>query len=278
MDNGAPAAQQKPVSAARMSDYFLGGIHNFPADRAAAQKVIEQFPFIPVAARANRAFLGRAVRYLVGLGFRQFLDLGSGLPTAENVHEIAQRIAPESRVAYVDIEPVVVAESLEILEGNERAIAVRGDVRDMPAILAHPQVRRLLDFQQPTVVLMVALLQFVTEDAEAHAALQHLVPVLQPGSYVVFTHAAAETFATATESSMNAVGDVYRSQTPVLAKLRTRAEVTEIFTSHGLELIEPGVVWTPQWRPELGGPPPELPDRPEASASWAGIAKVVRSG
>jgi O-methyltransferase involved in polyketide biosynthesis len=261
-----------------MYDYFLGGIHNFPADRAAAQKVIDLFPFIPVAARANRAFLGRAVRHLVDIGFRQFLDLGSGIPTAENVHEIAQGIAPESRIAYVDIDPVVVAESIEILEGNEGTVAVRGDIRDIPAILANSQVRRLLDLQQPTVVLLVAVLQFVAEDPEVQTLLGQLVPALAPGSYVVVSHAAAETFASATETSMNMVGDVYRSQTSILAKLRTQAEVTELLTSNGLELIEPGVVWTPQWRPELGGPPPEQPDRPEASASWAGVAKVVRSG
>ena len=276
MDNGAPAAQQKPVTVARMYDYFLGGIHNFPADRAAAQKVIAQFPFIPVAARANRAFLGRAVRHLVGIGFRQFLDLGSGIPTAENVHEVAQAIAPECRVAYVDSDPVVVSESLEILEGNEQAIAVRGDQRDVPAILAHPQVRRLLDFQQPVAVLLVAVLQFVPDDAEARAVIEHLVPAMAPGSHMVMSHAAAETFETADDSTMNAVGDVYRSQTASLAKLRTRAEVAELFTSNGLELIEPGIVWTPQWRPELGDAP-EQPDRPETSASWAGVGKLVGS-
>jgi O-methyltransferase involved in polyketide biosynthesis len=275
MDNGAPAAQQKPVTAARMYDYFLGGIHNFPADRAAAQRVIAQFPFIPVAARANRAFLGRVVRYLVDLGFRQFLDLGSGLPTANNVHEIAQAIAPECRVAYIDFDPAVVADSLEILEGNELALSVRGDVRDIPTILAHPQVRRLLDLQQPVAVLLVAVLQFVPDDAEARAVVEQLVPALAPGSYVVMSHAAAETFAAADDSSMKAVGDVYRSQTAILAKLRTHAEVTALLTGDGLELVEPGVVWTPQWRPELGDAP-EQPDRPESSASWAGLAKVVR--
>jgi O-methyltransferase involved in polyketide biosynthesis len=274
MDNGMPAAQQKPVTAARMYDYFLGGIHNFPADRAAAQRVIDQFPFIPVAARANRAFLDRVVRHLVDLGFRQFLDLGSGLPTANNVHEIAQAIAPDCRVAYVDFDPAVVADALEILEGNELAITVRGDVRDMPAILAHPQVRRLLDFQQPVAVLLVAVLQFVPDDADARAVIEHLVPALAPGSYVVISHAAAETFAAADQSSMNAVGDVYRSQTSILAKLRTRAEVTDLLAGVSLELVEPGVVWTPQWRPELGDAPEE-PGRPETSASWAAVAKVL---
>jgi len=118
---------RKPATAARIYDYYLGGVHNFPADRQAAEKVIAAYPFIPAAARANRAFLGRAVRTLVEAGIGQFLDIGSGIPTSGNVHEIAQGMVPDARVIYVDIDPVAVAESMELLEGNEHACAVRAD-------------------------------------------------------------------------------------------------------------------------------------------------------
>src|SRR5688572_15286219 len=149
-------AAGKPATAARIYDYYLGGVHNFSADRAAAQQVTSVFPFIPTAARANRAFLGRAVRVLVAAGVRQFLDIGSGIPTVGNVHEIAQAVAPDARVAYVDIDPVAVSEGQELLAGNDRAVALLGDLRDPQAVLAHPGVRRLLDFGQPTALLLAA--------------------------------------------------------------------------------------------------------------------------
>src|SRR2546430_6736992 len=140
---------QKPATAARIYDYYLGGIHNFPADQEAARTLVSQFPFIPMVARANRAFLRRVVGHLVDAGIRQFLDVGSGIPTAGNVHEIAQETAPDTRVVYVDIDPTAVAESLGILEGNELATAERADMRDPRFILWHPGVRRLLGFGQP---------------------------------------------------------------------------------------------------------------------------------
>src|SRR6266536_4281960 len=152
MDDDTP----KPATAARIYDYYLGGVHNFPADREAARQVIAMYPFIPAAARANRAFLGRAVRFLADAGIRQFLDIGSGIPTGGNVHEIAQGIAPDARVVYVDIDPVAVAESLEILEGNERATAIRANLCSPQVILGHPDVRRLLDLKQPVGLLLVA--------------------------------------------------------------------------------------------------------------------------
>ena|SRR5205823_6600228 len=123
-------AAQKPATAARMYDYFLGGVHNFPADQDAARKLIALFPHIPAGARANRAFLRRAVRHLATAGVRQFLDIGSGIPTEGNVHEVAQSVARDARVVYIDIDPVAVAESMELLEGNRYATAVRGDLRD----------------------------------------------------------------------------------------------------------------------------------------------------
>src|SRR3954462_5904574 len=154
----------KPATSARIYDYVLGGVHNFPADRAAAQALIQAAPTIPGIARANRAFLRRAVRFLGEAGVRQFLDIGSGIPTAGNVHQVAESV-PDARVAYVDIDPVAVAASLELLEGNDRATAIRADPRDTRAILEHPQLKRLIDFDQPVAVLLVSMLHFVDDEA-----------------------------------------------------------------------------------------------------------------
>jgi hypothetical protein len=272
VDNGAYAAERKPATAARMYDYFLGGIHNFPADRDAARRVIEQFPFVPAAARANRAFTGRAVRYLIDQGIRQFLDLGSGIPTAGSVHEIAQEAAPDARVVYVDVDPVAVAEGLEILQNNDLATTIRADVRTPEAIFAHPQVRKLLDPAQPTGVLLAAVLQFVPDDAEAFDLVTRVVGGVAPGSFLILAHASHETFVDATLQK-KLVGDVYTSQTTALAKLRTHADVRRFFDDNGVELVEPGVVWTPQWRPEPDKPE-ELADEPKLSASWVAVGRI----
>jgi O-methyltransferase involved in polyketide biosynthesis len=262
-------AGQKPATAARMYDYYLGGIHNFPADQEAARKVIAQFPFIPEGARANRAFLRRAVRQLTDAGVRQFLDIGSGIPTQGNVHEIAQDAAPDARVVYVDIDPVAVAESQEILAGNELAVAIRGDLREPRAILDHPRTRKMLDFEQPIALLLAAILHFFPDDAEAYGVVVQLVDALPPGSYLLVTHAATESFASASEN-VKVIQDVYKRQTTTQSKLRTRAETERFFA--GLELLDPGVVWLPEWRPD-----PTEPDRfagrPERSCGWAGVAR-----
>ncbi|HEY2792973.1 MAG TPA: SAM-dependent methyltransferase, partial [Micromonosporaceae bacterium] len=160
----------KAATAARIYDYFIGGTHNFPADRAAAQEAIRRAPTIPAISRANRAFLRRAVRFAAEAGIRQFLDIGSGIPTEGNVHEIAQSIAADSRVVYVDIDPVAVAESLAILEGNDRATAIRGDLRDAAAILSAPEVGAL-DFGRPVAVLLCAVLHFMPDDDEVRTAI-----------------------------------------------------------------------------------------------------------
>ncbi len=139
-----PDSTRRSATAARMYDYFLGGYHNFPADREAAQAVITQLPDVPMIARANRGFVARAVRYSVDAGVRQFLDIGSGLPTAGNVDEIARAAAADARVVYVDIDPVAVSESLDLLAQNPHATAVRGDLRAPQAILDHPAVRSML--------------------------------------------------------------------------------------------------------------------------------------
>ncbi|HEX5495301.1 MAG TPA: SAM-dependent methyltransferase [Mycobacteriales bacterium] len=269
--DAAGAPDRKSATAARMYDYYLGGIHNFPADQEAARRVIAQFPFVPVGARANRAFLRRAVRHLADAGIRQFLDIGSGIPTEGNIHEIAQACAPDARVAYVDTDPVAVAESLEILEGNERAVAIRADMRRPQTILAHPDIRALLDLDQPTGLLLAAVLHFVPDDTDAYDLVRTLVAALAPGSYLVVTHGAAEPFASDSEK-LRLADDVYRQQTPTLARLRSRSEVERFFAG-GVELVDPRVAWLSEWRPDPDDPD-ECADDPSRSCAWAGVGRI----
>lgn len=262
---------QKPATAARIYDYFIGGTHNFPADRDAAQEIIKRVPLIPAIARANRAFLGRAVRYAANAGVRQFLDIGSGIPTEGNVHEIAQDIAADAHVVYVDIDPVAVSEGLEILEGNDGATAIRGSVTDIDAILAHPEVVRLIDFSQPVAFLLCAVLHFVTDDEAAHGAVARLRKVACPGSYLILSHGTPDedqAAQTDRQDDENAVQDVYTRQTTTPFRLRDRREVTAIF--NGFELVEPGLVWAPSWRPDAGDAA-EFHDEPHLSSMLSGV-------
>jgi SAM-dependent methyltransferase len=266
----------KPATAARIYDYYLGGIHNFPADQEAARQVIAHYPFIPAAARANRAFLQRAVQYLIAAGIRQFLDIGSGIPTEGNVHEIAQRADAQSRIVYVDIDPVAVAESRQLLDGNPLATAIHGDLRRPQAILDHPAVRGLLDFTQPVGLLLAAVLHFVPDDAQAHDAVAALRDAIAPGSYLVVSHSAAETFSAFTRRNPP-TEDVYRQRTATPGTVRTRAEVLRFFDQ--LELVEPGVTGVLRWRADDGaaGPFP-IPSQPattethDAGGMWVGVA------
>jgi hypothetical protein len=261
-DFGARSSR-KAATSARMYDYYLGGVHNFVADREAADYVIERFPFIPQAARANRAFVVNAVRHLSESGIRQFLDIGSGIPTVDNVHSIARRIHPETRVAYVDIDPVAVAESLEILEGDHLAVAVRGDVQQPRAVVEHPEVRRLLDFDQPIGVLLAAVLHFVPEHRIADDAVASLIGSVAPGSHFVVSHTAKESFALFTADE-----DVYQERTSTPGTTRTRAEVERLFT--GLDVIEPGIVWAQEWRP---GAVVDRVESPGAGGVWVGVGR-----
>jgi S-adenosyl methyltransferase len=258
-----------PATAARMYDYFLGGYHHFPADRDAAEAVIAQIPDIRLMARANRDFLGRAVRWLIGHGVYQFLDIGSGIPTEGNVHDIAHGAAPQARVVYVDIDPVAVAESLELLDGNPHATAICGDLRDPPAILNHRAVRDLLRFAQPIGLLMAAVLHFVPDDAQAHASVSQFVSALPTGSYLVVSHAAMESVSDTVEK----VAQVYQQKTATPGKPRTHEQTATFLT--GLCVVEPGVVWLPQWHPDPDRPPPApLIGDPHRSGAWAGIGKI----
>lgn len=251
-------------SVARMYDYFLGGSHNFAVDRAAARATIDAVPEAPLVAQANRAFLRRAVQFLAEAGVRQFLDIGSGIPTVGNVHEIAQRVAPESRVVYVDVDPVAVAHSAEILAGNDRTAVIQEDLRNPQKILAHPEVTRLLDFTQPVAVLIVAVLHFVPDSDRPDEILRTLREALAPGSYLVLSQASDEGRRPQEREEVKAV--YQRTDNPL--HIRSREELIALFD--GFELVDPGVVWVPQWRPET----PESAEDAERFVVRGGVGRL----
>ncbi|WP_086788108.1 SAM-dependent methyltransferase [Crossiella equi] len=228
-------------SSARVYDYLLGGGHNFEMDRDTAERLETVMPARHMA-RNNRAFLGRAVQFLVESGIRQFLDLGSGVPTVGNVHEVAQRAAPESRVVYVDIEPVAVAHSKLWLAGNDRATIIQGDLRDPEHVLTHPDTARLLDFREPIALLMVAVLQFIPDADDPWAIIRRYRDHLPPGSYFAFS---AFTWDGNPEAMARAVEVFSQTQEPLHP--RTGEQIRRF--ADGFELVEPGLVPTPNWRP-----------------------------
>ncbi|HEV8561470.1 MAG TPA: SAM-dependent methyltransferase [Actinophytocola sp.] len=250
------------ANAARIYDYFLGGACNFEHDREFADKFLQILPDAEMAARRNRAFLRRAVRYCVGHGIRQFLDLGSGIPTVGNVHEIAQGMAPECRVLYVDNEPVAVAHSELMLEGNENAAILQADLCDPDTILNSGSAHRLLDLDAPIALLLVAVLHFVPDSADPQAAIKRYLGALAPSSYLVLSHGTDHGI----ETTPMAKDRTYeRTSTPGLS--RSRKEILDLMA--GTDLVEPGLVWTPEWRPDT----PDDTTRPERSLVLAGVGR-----
>ena len=257
-------------SAARMYDYYLGGSHNFEVDRKMAEQAIALWPDLPLIMQANRAFLRRAVKYLIDQGIEQFLDIGSGIPTVGNVHEVAQRANPSARVVYVDIDPIAVAHSTAILQGTSNVAAIQADVRTPEEILKHSQVGALLDFGQPVAVMLLALLHFITDDAEAHASVRVLREAVKPGSYLAISHASYEGMPEKSREH-----EQLYARTPNPLKTRSRAEIERFFD--GFELVEPGLVYLPVWRPEEQGDDP-FRGQPERSTGFAGVGcKTARS-
>ncbi|MEU8374393.1 SAM-dependent methyltransferase [Micromonospora sp. NPDC048894] len=251
-------------SVARMYDYYLGGSHNFAADRVAARAMVDAVPDAPLMAQANRAFLRRVVQHLIDAGIRQFLDIGSGIPTVGNVHEIAQRAAPDARVVYVDVDPVAVAHSQEILAGNRNATVVREDLRRPEAILRHPEVTRLIDFSQPVAVLVVAVLHFIPHADHPEETLRTLRAALAPGSHLVLSQAGEDGRRRAERVEAERV--YRRTDNPLC--IRSRAELTAFFD--GFTLVDPGVVWVPQWRPET----PESAEDAERAGFLGGVGRL----
>jgi O-methyltransferase involved in polyketide biosynthesis len=251
-------------SAARIYDYLLGGFYNFEVDRAVAQKITEALPDMPLFMRANRAFLRRVVRFLAEQGIDQFLDLGSGIPTVGNVHEVAQQANPSACVVYVDNEPVAVNHSRTILEGNSKATVIQADIRQPEVILGHPETRRLLDFNRPTAVLLLSVLLFLN-DEEAYRVVRYVRDALVPDSYIAISHPTDDK--TPPEQSERAEKLYAAIGAPV--RVRSYNEVERFFD--GLELVEPGLVHIPLWRPE--GPDDLFLRNPELSGYYAGVGR-----
>jgi len=259
-----PAGQQEAdgPNIARVYDYLLGGSHNFAADRAAAEEFLARWPDAPETMRLNRAFLGRAVRYLAAqAGIRQFLDIGSGIPTMGNVHAIAEQEAPDARIVYVDNDEVAVLHSRAILARDDNAIAIQADLRRPQEILGNRHLRDLLDLSQPAALLLVAVLHFLPDADDPAALVGQLRDALAPGSYVVMSHGTTDGQPPNVAEAM-----AHYNQTTAPFRPRTYAEVRAFFD--GLELIEPGLVHIPLWRP---GQPEEIGDRPERIAAYGGV-------
>lgn len=239
-----PDVDMENASAARMYDWYLGGSHNTEVDRIKAEEVLRAQPEARKAARHNRSFLRRAVEYGLTRGIQQFLDLGSGLPTAGNVHEIAQRAVPDARVVYVDNEPVAVAHSLDLLRDNQHATCVREDIRRPNSVLHHPETKRLIDFSQPLMVLMCAVLHFVPDEHRPEEIVRAYSDALASGSYLALSHATASDY----PDRLADVVQIYQ-QTQNTLHLRSRSQITAMLAPFD-HLVFPGVVYTPQWRPE----------------------------
>ena len=241
---------------ARIWNYWLGGKDNYAVDREAGDKVAAMLPSIVAQARADRAFLGRAIRYLAGEeGIRQFLDIGTGLPTADNTHQVAQRVAPQSRIVYADNDPLVLAHARALLTSTPEGVCdyVDGDLREPGKILA--QAARTLDFSQPAGLMLLGIVHHIPDTEQAYSIVGHLVAALAPGSFLAINHSTSAVHGAAMEE---AVAHWNRVGTPSMT-LRTPEQITRFFD--GLDLLPPGVVSCSRWRPDLtpaGGEPAEV--------------------
>ena len=236
---------------ARIYDYLLGGKDNFTVDREAAKRLLEASPDMAGIVRDNRSFIGRVVRYLAGeAGIRQFIDLGGGLPTQTNVHEMAQAVAPEACVVYVDIDPVVWSHGQALLAHGEQVAMIHADLRDPAAVLGHPDLPGLIDLTRPVAVVCAAVLHFVPDQDEPHRVIAEYRDRLAAGSYLAISHGSTGT----TDRDHQVVGGVTSVYQQASAQLHVRplTEVQRFFD--GFEMVEPGLTWINEWRPEPGVP------------------------
>jgi hypothetical protein len=237
-------------SVARIWDWFLGGSHNFAIDREVARKTLELMPEGPAMARLSRAFLRRAVAYCAHAGITQFIDLGSGIPTVGNVHEVARQVTPDARVVYVDVDPVAVAHTRQMMAGDERTAAVQADLRDPERVLGAPELRDLLDLEQPVALLMVMVLHFVPDADDPAAVVAGYRAASAPGSYLAVSHATRDYL----PEQIRRLEEVYsRSSAPMT--FRSHAEVTALM--QGYDLVPPGLVDMIRWRPDEENPLPD---------------------
>ena len=252
---------------ARVYDYLLGGKDNFAADRAAAEAGLRANPNSRIPPRENRAFLGRAVRYLAGeAGISQFLDIGTGIPTSPNVHEVAQAVEPQARIVYVDNDPIVLTQARALLTTGPqgRTAYIDADLRDIDAILGSPDLQRTLDLSQPVGLLLIAVMHFIPDEDDPWALAARLLAALPSGSYLALSHLTGD-FDPAAWAGVVAV---YR-RSGVTMQVRPKPDVERFFG--GLDLIDPGVVSLPQWRPDpsdVGRPPSDA-----AVSVYGGVAR-----
>ncbi|HEY6495184.1 MAG TPA: SAM-dependent methyltransferase [Trebonia sp.] len=250
---------------ARTYDYFLGGKNNFAADREVGDKVLEGWPAIRVGVRENRKFLERTVRYLAGeAGIRQFLDIGTGLPTANSVHEVAQAVAPTARVVYVDNDPLVLAHARALLTSSPegRTAYIHADLRDPAAILNDPATRDVLDFTRPIALMLLAILHMIPDGEKPADIVATLLGALPPGSYVVASHITAE-------HNEGAAAAEHRFQEASLSAQWRDSDVFARLAFNGLDLVPPGVVLTSEWRNDEPGPRPTAAD----VSAYGGVAR-----
>ena len=247
---------------ARVYDYWLGGKDNFAVDREAAEQVIAAYPGILRDVRAQRAFLAHAVGYLAGVvGIGQFLDIGTGIPTADNTHEVAQDVAPGCRVVYVDNDPMVLAHARALLTGVTAPTAyVDADVRDTGTVLAG--AARLLDFRQPVAVMLISVLHLIPDEDDPHAIVARLMEAVPSGSWLALSHPARDIH----PQQVTEAASRFNRLAPAKATLRTRAEILRLFD--GLELLEPGLVQVHQWRPGMAAP-----GHNREAAGYCGLAR-----
>lgn len=237
-------------SAARMYDFYLGGSYNFAADRALAAENLRNWPDMPHIARANRDFLHRAVTYLSSQGVDQFLDLGSGIPTGGNTHDVALSLNPQARTVYVDMDPVAIAHSIVLLQDVPNATVVHADLRDVDAVMKHSVVPDFLDLGRPVGVIMLAVLHFVSPEDDAPGLVGAYRDATAQGSYLAVSHGTADY----RPENARGASEVYTRASHRLT-FRSKAEVAELFT--GYELADPGLVDIIHWRPDLTGDRPD---------------------
>ncbi|SDI22336.1 S-adenosyl methyltransferase [Sinosporangium album] len=246
---------------ARIYDYLLGGKDNFAVDRVAAQAALDIAPELPLMCREGRRCMERVVTFLAKSGIKQFIDLGCGLPIPRsNVHDIAQRVVPDARVVYVDRDPMVVVHAHALMEDGVRTAAVEADVRDPGLVLEHPALRRLIDLDQPVGVLMMSLLTSIPDDGEAAGVVERFRKETAPGSHIAITHAVSDVRPATVARLMPLLPWRHR-------RLRSKAEVERLL--EGLEPVEPGVVYLPEWRPAPGIVRP----RPESIWAVCGVGR-----
>jgi S-adenosyl methyltransferase len=238
-----PSFDTSVAHVARIYDYWLGGKDNYAVDRAAGDAALQAFPGLVDSVRANRAFLARAVTYLAGQGFRQFLDIGTGIPTANNTHEVAQSVAPQSRVVYVDNDPIVLAHARALLSGSPEGATeyLDADLRDTGTIIR--DARRTLDFSQPVAIMLLTILHLISDEEDPYRIVATLMGAVPPGSALVISHVAADIETEALGAARDRVSQYMRER----QTYRNHAEVSRFFD--GLEVVEPGVVMAQQWRP-----------------------------